>query len=405
MNTFFKRQGGLLSRSADLLVSLLSLVTNPKLICIFKEPGSMRTALYDNHLSLGAKMIDFHGWQMPLQYSGIIDEHMCTRTSVGIFDVSHMGRFEVTGDDSTQCLQLLLTNDISRLPENKAVYSPMCNDDGGILDDLILYKKTRNSYFLVVNASNRLNDFNWISSHLTAGAAIKDITLSTSLLAVQGPAAEDVLGKLLFNLDISKIGSFDFVDTEISGIKCMVSRTGYTGEDGFEIMVVGNSITRLWRKLFEVGREHQLKPCGLGSRDTLRLEAGLLLHGNDMDEDTTPLEVPLKWTVKFDKGDFVGKHALLSKRRDRKLVGFVIQEAKRIARHKNDVFLEKRQSAGQDKIGVVTSGAYSPMLHKSIGFCFVPSSLAPDSEIKIDIGGRLYIARTRDTIRFVRRER
>ena len=378
----------------------------PKLICVFKEHGTMRTALYDSHLSLGAKMIDFHGWQMPLQYSGIIDEHMCTRTSVGIFDVSHMGRFEVTGDGSTQCLQLLVTNDISSLPDDKAIYSPMCNTDGGILDDLILYKRTRNSYFLVVNASNRLKDFNWISSHLEKAAVIRDVTLSTSLLALQGPRARDVLSKLLpSNVELSKVGSFDFVDTEILGAKCLVSRTGYTGEDGFEIMISNSIITQMWDRILDVGAEYKIKPCGLGSRDTLRLEAGLLLHGNDMDENTTPLEVPLKWTVKFDKGDFVGKHALLSKSRERKLVGFEIQDSKRISRHKNNVFLEKRHLACQDKIGIVTSGAYSPILHKSIGFCFVPSDLAPGSEIKIDITGRLYAARTRDTLRFIRRER
>lgn len=366
----------------------------------------MRTALYDNHLSLGAKMIDFHGWQMPLQYSGIIDEHVCTRTSVGIFDVSHMGRFEVTGDDSNQCLQLLLTNDISSLPDNKAIYSPMCNADGGILDDLILYKRTRNSYFLVVNASNRLNDFSWIYSHLTAGAVIRDVTFSTSLLALQGPSTKDVLSKLLpSNVEISKIGSFEFVDTEILGSNCLVSRTGYTGEDGFEIMISNSIVTQVWERILDMGSEYKIKPCGLGSRDTLRLEAGLLLHGNDMDEWTTPLEVPLKWTVKLDKGDFVGKHALLSRRKERKLVGFEIQDSKRIARHKNNVFLQKRHSSCQDKIGVVTSGAYSPILQRSIGFGFVPSDLAPGSEIKIDIAGRLYAARTRDTLRFIRRER
>lgn len=350
-------------------------------------------------------MIDFHGWQMPLQYSGIIDEHMRTRNRVGLFDVSHMGRFEVTGDTSTECLQLLLTNDISRLPPNRAIYSPLCNHDGGIIDDLILYKKTPISYLLVVNASNRLKDLDWIFNHLTAGTSIRDITLSTSLLAVQGPNAKDILAKLLPSIEISQIGSFDFVDTEILGVKCMVSRTGYTGEDGFELML-GNSVTfQIWSKLFEIGSEYQIKPCGLGSRDTLRLEAGLLLHGNDMDEETTPLEVPLRWTVKFDKGDFIGRQALLSRSRDRKLVGFEIRESMRIARHNNIVFLEKRDSADLDRIGRVTSGAYSPILRRSIGFCFVPSSLYPNSEIKIDVGGRLHTARTRDTIRFLRREK
>lgn len=364
----------------------------------------MKTSLYDIHLSLGAKIIDFHGWKMPLQYSGIIDEHICTRSHVGIFDVSHMGRFEVNGDDSAQSLQSLLTNDISCLPDYRAIYSPMCNDNGGIIDDLILYKKNKNSYILVVNASNRLNDFGWISSHLTGSVAINDVTLSTSLVAVQGPSAKDILGKLIVDTDTSKLGSFSFRDTQISGIKCMVSRTGYTGEDGFEIMF-SDTDTKLWDIIVDSGKEYRIKPCGLGSRDTLRLEAGLLLHGNDMDQNTTPLEVPLKWTVKFEKGDFIGKQSLLSKKNERKLVGFEILESKRIARHTNEVFLQKDRdgSDGMEKIGVVTSGAYSPILQKSIGFCFVPSELGSNTSIKVNIGGKLYKARTVDTLRFYKR--
>jgi aminomethyltransferase len=363
----------------------------------------MRTALYNSHLSLGAKMIDFHGWQMPLQYSGIIDEHMSTRTNVGLFDVSHMGRFEVNGDSSAESMQSLLTNDIGRISENKALYSLMCNDKGGIIDDLILYKRTKNFFTLVVNAANLQKDFDWISNHLPAGAAIKDITLSTSLIALQGPKAKEVLAKILSNLAISELGSFNFVNTEILGTKCLISRTGYTGEDGFEIMVDNESVTKLWHMFFEAGSEYQIKPCGLGSRNTLRLEAGLLLHGTDMDESVTPLEVPLKWTVKFEKSDFIGKRAIMSKGRNRKLVGFAIEESKRIARNDNDVLLECCGSTGHDKIGRVTSGIYSPILQKSIGFCFVPLTLEPNSKIIIDIGGKLYKARTRDTIRFVQR--
>lgn len=364
----------------------------------------MKTSLYDIHLSLGAKIIDFHGWEMPLQYSGIIDEHICTRSHVGIFDVSHMGRFEVQGDDSAQLLQSLLTNDISCLPDYRAVYSPMCNNNGGIIDDLILYKKNKNSYILVVNASNRLNDFGWISSHLTGSVTINDVTLSTSLVAVQGPSAKEIFGKLIVDSDTTKIGSFNFIDTRISGIKCMVSRTGYTGEDGFEIMF-SDADTELWDIIFDCGKEYRIKPCGLGSRDTLRLEAGLLLHGNDMDQNTTPLEVPLKWTVKFEKGEFIGRQSLLSKKNERKLVGFEILESKRIARHTNEVFLQKDHdgSDGKEKIGVVTSGAYSPILQKSIGFCFVPSDLGSNTSIRIDIGGKLYKARTTDTLRFYKR--
>ena len=371
----------------------------------------MKTALYDTHLSLGAKMVEFNGWEMPLHYSGIINEHICTRSRVGKFDVSHMGRFEVKGGDSAKCLQSIVTNDISQLSDNRALYSPICNDNGGIIDDLILYKKSENSFILVVNASNRLRDLRWISGHLTGSAKVYDVTLTTSLVALQGPNAKEIMAKLIVNSDFKEMKSFDFVDTQIFGIKCMVSRTGYTGEDGFEIMVSDSApaaAVELWNILGESGKEYQIMPCGLGSRDTLRLEAGLLLHGNDMDESITPLEVPLKWTVKFEKGDFVGKQSLLSKKRERKLVGFEILESKRIARHNNNVFLQNDGYGydgldNKERIGMVTSGAFSPTLNKSIGFCSVPFNLKPITEIRIDIGNKLYKARTVESIRFYRR--
>jgi len=364
----------------------------------------MRTALYDSHLSLGAKMVEFYGWEMPLQYTGIIDEHISTRSHVGIFDVSHMGRLEIKGDDSSECLQSLVTNDIAQLRDYTALYSPMCNDDGGIIDDLIVFKKGKNEYILVVNASNRAKDFVWISSHLSTNVSIQDITFSTSLLALQGPSAQNIMSNLIVDADISSLRTFALINTKISGIRCMVSRTGYTGEDGFEIMF-NYTDTKLWNIIIAAGKKYQIKPCGLGSRDTLRLEAGLLLYGKDMDQDTSPLEVPLKWTVKFDKGDFIGKNSLLDKKLKRKLVGFEILESKRIARHNNNVFLQEGHDLEnkKEKIGVVTSGAFSPNMQKSIGFSFVPSDLAPNTIINIDIGGKLYKARVSDTIRFYRR--
>jgi aminomethyltransferase len=362
----------------------------------------MRTAFNEIHRSLGAKMITFYEWEMPLQYSGIIDEHITTRSHVGIFDVSHMGRFEIRGSGSSDFLQSLLTNDIAQLPDYRALYSPMCNHEGGIIDDLIVYRRGKNAYILVVNASNRVKDFGWISSHLTSNVEIRDITFSTSLIAVQGPTAKNIMDKLIVDADISSLKSFDIVDTNISGIRCMISRTGYTGEDGFEIMFDYAS-TEIWDIFIDAGKEYRIKPCGLGARDNLRLEAGLLLHGKDMDQNTSPLEVPLKWTVKFEKGDFIGKQSLLNKTVQRKLVGFEILESKRIARQKNDVFLQEDRDNNNNKIGAVTSGGFSPILQKSIGFCFVPSELAPDSTINIDIGGRLYKARVLDSIRFYRR--
>ncbi|MGA7367653.1 MAG: glycine cleavage system aminomethyltransferase GcvT [Nitrososphaeraceae archaeon] len=366
----------------------------------------MRTAFHELHRNLGAKMIDFHGWEMPLQYSGIIDEHITTRSHVGIFDVSHMGRFEIKGDGSSDLLQSLLTNDVAQLHDYKALYSPMCNQEGGIIDDLIVYRKGKNEYILVVNASNRRKDYAWISSHLTSNVEIHDTTFSTSLIAVQGPSANDLMCKLINGTDVSELKSFDMVDTNISGIKCMVSRTGYTGEDGFEIMF-DSPVTKVWDALLEAGKEYHIKPCGLGSRDSLRLEAGLLLHGIDMDENTTPLEVPLKWTVKFEKGDFIGKQTLLHKKVQRKLVGFEVLESKRIARHKNEVFLHQQNHDHIcNKIGTVTSGGFSPILHKSIGFCFVPSYIAREPQtgiISIDIGGKSYKGRIVESYRFYRR--
>lgn len=363
----------------------------------------MRTALYDSHLSLGAKIVDFYGWEMPLQYTGIIDEHISTRSHVGLFDVSHMGRFGINGDGSSECLQSLVTNDIAQLRDYTALYSPMCNDDGGIIDDLIVLKKGKNEYILVVNASNRAKDFVWISSHLNTNVSVQDITFSTSLLALQGPSAQNIMSNLVVEDDISSLRSFAFIDTNISGIRCMVSRTGYTGEDGFEIMF-DYSDTKLWNMIIAAGKKYQIKPCGLGSRDTLRLEAGLLLYGKDMDQDTSPLEVPLKWTVKFDKGDFIGKNSLLDKKLKRKLVGFEILESKRIARHDNNIFLQEDHGLENKKeIGVVTSGAFSPIMQKSIGFCFVPSDLAANTILNIDIGGKVYKAIVSDSIRFYRR--
>jgi aminomethyltransferase len=239
-----------------------------------------------------------------------------------------MGRFEIKGDGSSGLLQSLLTNYVAQLHDYKALYSPMCNQEGGIIDDLIVYRKGKNEYILVVNASNRIKDYAWIPSHLTSmtqhsqrpllqykdQVEIHDTTFSTSLIAVQGPSANDLMCKLTVNdTDVSKLKSFSMVDTDISGIKCMVSRTGYTGEDGFEIMFDSPG-TKIREALIETGKECHIKPCGLGSRDSLRLEAGLLLHGIDMDDNTTPLEIPLKWTVKFEKGDFIGMEHFYTKK-------------------------------------------------------------------------------------------
>jgi len=352
----------------------------------------MRTPFYEIHKSFGATMLDFHGWEMPLQYSGIIDEHINVRTNVGLFDVSHMGRFEVKGTKAYDCLQNLLTNDISKLKDRQALYSPICYENGGIVDDVIAYRMNRENFLVVGNASNRQKDLEWICEH-SESADIENVSDRIALLALQGPLARDALQKMV-EPDLGGLGPFDLITTSIFGIECMISRTGYTGEDGFEIFFDSSKI-EIWDKLLQQASRFNVKPAGLGARDTLRLEAGLMLYGNDIDENTTPLEVPLKWTVCFEK-DFIGKKALMSRQVTRKLVGFEVLQ-KRIARQGNEVLMNGL------KAGFVTSGSFSPSFNKSIGFCFVPLHVPMDELIEIDIAGKLYKAKVTST-RFYKRK-
>jgi len=358
----------------------------------------MKTPFYDIHRSFGAKMLNFHGWEMPLHYSsGIINEHLNTRTNVSLFDVSHMGRFEVKGTDAYDCLQTLVTNDISKLDNNMALYSPICYENGGIIDDLIIYMFNREKFLIVVNASNREKDLEWIIKHLKSATIVEDITDKIALLALQGPLAQSILEKAaIVDLNLNHLKPFNFTITNIFGIECIISRTGYTGEDGFELFFDSSKI-EIWDKLIQLGSKINIKPSGLGARDTLRLEAGLMLYGNDMDENTTPLEVPLKWTVKFEKNEFIGKKALINQQINRKLVGFEVLE-KRVARHGNEVLMNSK------KIGFVTSGTFSPTLKKSIGFCFVPIYVNPNELIEINIGGKLYKAKVLNSTRFYKRK-
>jgi aminomethyltransferase len=358
----------------------------------------MKTPFYDIHRSFGAKMLNFHGWEMPLHYSsGIIDEHLNTRTNVSLFDVSHMGRFEVKGTDAYECLQTLVTNDLSKLDNNMALYSPICYENGGIIDDLIIYMFNREKFLIVVNASNREKDLEWIIKHLKSATIVEDITDKIALLALQGPLAQSILEKaVIVRLNLNQLKPFNFIITNIFGIECIISRTGYTGEDGFELFFDSSKI-EIWDKIIQLGSTINIKPAGLGARDTLRLEAGLMLYGNDMDENTTPLEVPLKWTVKFEKKEFIGKKALINQQINKKLVGFEVLE-KRVARHGNEVLMNSK------KIGFVTSGTFSPILKKSIGFCFVPMYVNPNELIEINIGGKLYKAKVLSSTRFYKRK-
>jgi len=329
---------------------------------------------------------------MPLQYSGIVDEHISVRTNVGLFDVSHMGRFKVRGPKAYDCLQNLVTNDISKLNDHQALYSPMCYENGGIVDDIIVYRMNSENFLVVVNASNRQKDLEWIVEH-SQSAYVENISDRIALLAIQGPLAKNTLQKIV-DLDLDRLRPFDLVTTNIFGIECMISRTGYTGEDGFEIFFDSSQV-EIWNKLMQLGSRFNIKPAGLGARDTLRLEAGLMLYGNDIDENTTPLEVPLKWTVRLEK-DFIGKKALMTGQVTRKLVGFEVLD-KRIARQGNEVLINGLKS------GFVTSGSFSPTFKKSIGFCFVPLRISMDELIEIDIGGKLYKAKVTST-RFYKRK-
>jgi len=327
-------------------------------------------------------MLDFHGWEMPLQYSGIIDEHVNVRTNIGLFDISHMGRFEVKGPKAYDCIQNLITNDISKPKDGQAVYSPMCYENGGIVDDVIVYRMNKENFLVVGNASNRQKDLEWIIEH-SQSADVENVSDRIALLAIQGPLAQYTLQKIV-DADLDRLGPFGLITTSIFGIECMISRTGYTGEDGFEIFFDSSKVD-IWNKLMQLGSQFNIKPAGLGARDTLRLEAGLMLYGNDIDEDTTPLEVPLKWTVRFEK-DFIGRKTLMTRQVTRKLVGFEVLE-KRIARQGNEVLINGSKS------GFVTSGSFSPTFKKSIGFCFVPLQVSMDELIEIRISSKLYKAK------------
>jgi len=338
----------------------------------------MRSPFFQNHLKLKAKMVNFHGWEMPLQYSGIIDEHKNVRENVGLFDVSHMGRFKIKGDVESQ-IQKLITNDITKIGDKQSIYSPMCNEKGGIIDDIIVSRINSNEFLIIVNSSNIKKDFDWISGNIQS-CEFQNITNDSALLALQGPKAINILKDMKVE-QIENLKSFHLLEVKIDDVNCIISRTGYTGEDGFEILFDSKNV-QIWKKLLEVGTKYGIKPVGLGARDTLRLETGLMLYGNDIDETVTPLEATLKWTVKFET-EFIGKAALETKKVERKLRGFEI-ESKRIARKNNKVY------DGQKEIGIVTSGGFSPTLNKPIGYCFVPVDYPLERKIMIDIGGKLY---------------
>jgi aminomethyltransferase len=327
-----------------------------------------RTRFYPSHRRLNGRMIEFFGWEMPVEYSGIIEEHLAVRTAAGLFDVSHMGEILVRGKDALALVQLLTPNDAARLALHQAQYSALTTPQGTFVDDLLVYCLAPEEYFLIPNAANTDKDYAWVVAHQAGFDALtENASAQYSQLALQGPKAQEILQSLT-DINLSGLKRFWADRGKVAGVEALVSRTGYTGEDGFEIYMTAPDPAAVWDEIIRAGSPHGLLPVGLGARDTLRLEACLMLYGNDIDETTTVLEADLKWIVKFKKGDFLGRGALekqLTEGIRRKIVGFELRE-KGIPRPHYPVFVK-----GQ-KAGDVTSGTYSPYLKKSLGLVYLP---------------------------------
>jgi aminomethyltransferase len=340
------------------------------------------TALSETHSALGAKMVPFAGYNMPVQYEGVNIEHETVRNAVGVFDVSHMGEFLIEGEHALELIQKVTSNDASKLTIGKAQYSCLPNDDGGIVDDLIVYRVKEDMYLLVVNASNIEKDWNWIQSKNDVGATMRDLSEDYSLLAIQGPKAIEAMQSLTSE-DLSAIKFYNFVVGDFAGIEhVIISATGYTGSGGFEIYCKNTEVKQIWDKVLEAGADFGIKPIGLAARDTLRLEMGYCLYGNDIDDTTSPIEAGLGWITKFTK-DFTNSEALKAEKErgpERKLIAFELDE-RGIPRHGYDIV-----DGNGNKIGVVTSGTMSPSLGKGIGLGYVPLVFADvNSKVNIQI--------------------
>ena len=329
-------------------------------------------------------MVEFAGWEMPVQYSGIIAEHLAVRSSAGLFDVSHMGEIDVSGPDALELCQKLTANDISRIRPLEAQYNLLLNEGGGVVDDLMVYRLEEEHFLLCVNACNRSKDYQWIQSHREGRVEVQDKSDAYVLLALQGPKAHQILQPLT-SISLDELKSFHFNWGEVSSVPCLVSRTGYTGEDGFELYADSSHGERIWNALMEAGQEDGLRPTGLGARDTLRLERALALYGHELDDETTPLEAGLGWVAKLSKKGFLGREPLLQQKREgvkRKLVGLELVEPG-IARSGYPITKEGRS------LGQVTSGTKSPSLRKSIALGYVPVEEAGvGNHLDVEIRGR-----------------
>lgn len=332
-----------------------------------------RTALFHLHRAAGAKMVTFAGWDMPLQYRGVLEEHRAVRTGVGLFDVSHMGELEITGKRALDFVQYVTCNDVSRLSPGRAQYSGLMTPRGTFVDDLLVHMFSLERYLLVVNAANKDKDYAYLCAQAPAfdQVEVSDRSAFYSQLAVQGPLAEKVVQKLT-SVPLAELKYYRFLEGKVAGLPAIIARTGYTGEDGFELYVDWDEGPQLWQALLEAGKEFHIQPCGLAARDTLRFEACMPLYGNELDDTTTPLEAGLEWIVKFEKGPFLGREVLLHQKGigpKRRLVGFEML-GKGIPRHGYPIF------HGDQEVGVVTSGTMSPTLGKPLGLGYVPASLS-----------------------------
>jgi aminomethyltransferase len=357
------------------------------------EAPLKKTPLNARHRASGARMVPFGGWDMPVEYAGggVVAEHLAVRTHAGLFDVSHMGEIEIAGRDALAAVQRISSNDASKLAVGQAQYSGLLTPLGTFVDDLLVYRLAHAHFLLVVNAGNIPKDYAWIAEHIhgVGDAVAVDASSRYALIALQGPAALGVLQPLT-GVDLNGIKYYWFAHGEVASVRATISRTGYTGEDGFEIFVPPQSADRVWLALLEAGKSAGLIPCGLGARDTLRLEAGMRLHGNDIDETTSAVEADLNWIVGWKKDDFIGAAALREQKTDgvtRKIVGFEMLD-RGIARHGYDAYV------GEAKAGVVTSGTQTPFLKKSIGMAYLPiAHTGLGAEFDIDIRGRRAHAR------------
>lgn len=357
-----------------------------------------KTLLYDEHIKLGGKIVDYAGWALPVQYEGLVPEHEAVRNAVGVFDVSHMGSVDIKGKDALPFTNYLMTNDIAKLVDNQVMYTFMCNENGGVVDDLLVFRYNEEHFYLVPNGANVEKDVKWIKDHIgDYDVEVVNNTESTNILAVQGPNAEKTMQKLT-EYDLSSIGFFRFAsDVEIAGVKCVISRTGYTGEDGFEVFAQNEDVIKVWNGVLEAGEEFGVKPVALGCRDTLRFEAALPLYGNEFDEDHDPLEAGFKFFVKLNKeNDFIGKEALTKQwgtkgsGLKKKLVGFELL-GRGIPRQGYEVYKDG------EKIGDVTTGYMSPTLGKPIGNAIIDVAHTElDTEIEIKVRKKFVPAKVID---------